>query len=169
MRFSRPSRPILVALAAGVLVVVAVVVILVVTSGPSSPGEVTFRAGAAQTTASPTAWCDVEVTDCENDADAVATLAVPAGTGLSVTVPDDVASTPWQVAFRYRDAAGVDQDGRSPIFVGASARSGYTLVLPDPAGTLLTAEVQQYGARLVDTAAGPGFSTRSTWVLTAGG
>lgn len=168
MRLARPSRPVLVALLAGVVVIVVVVVVLVATSGPSSPGDVTFRAGAAQTTASPTAWCDVEVTDCDDDADAVATLPVPAGTGLSVTVPDEVAQTPWQVAFTFRDAAGATQDGRSPIFVGDAARNGYTLVLPDPAGRLVSAEVQQYGARLVDTAAGPGFSTRSTWVLTAG-
>ena len=164
----RPSRPILVALAAGLVVIVAVVVVLVLTSGPSSPGDVTFRAGAADVTASPTAWCDVEVTDCDDDAGAVATLPVPPGVGLSVTVPEEVGQTPWQVAFTYRDAAGAVQDGRSPIFVGAAARSGYTLVLPDAGSRLVRAEVQQYGARLVDTPAGPGFSTRSTWVLTAG-
>ena len=166
MRRVRLSRPVLIALVAAVLVVAVVVVVLVATSGPSSPGDVTFRTATGEAAAGPTAWCDVAVTECESDAGAVVSLGVPAGTDLGVTVPDDVAATPWQVAFRFRDAAGTVQDGRSPVFA-PNARTEFTLVLPDPAGRLVSAEVQQYGARLVDTPAGPGFSTRSSWVLTA--
>jgi len=164
MRRVRVSGAVLVALVAAVVVVVVVVVVLVATSGPSSHGDVTFRASTGEAVAGPTAWCDVAVTECENDADAVVSLGVPPGTGLAVTVPGEVAATPWQVAFSFRDATGTVLDGRSPVFA-PHARTQFTLVLPDPTGRLVSAEVQQYGARLAVTPEGPGFSTRSTWVL----
>ncbi len=144
---------------------VVVVVLVLTLSGPSSPGAVVFAAGRAQVSADPTVYCDVGVTTCEKQ-DAIVRLAVPPGTPLSVTVPPAVASTPWQVAFTFRDATGAEQNGRSPVFA-PGGRAGYALILPDPAGRLERAEVQQYGALIVPTPEGPGFSTRSTWVLVA--
>ena len=165
-RLPRPSRGVLVALVVGVVVVIAVVVVLVVTSGPSSPGEVTFAAAGSDTSADPTVYCDLGVTDCSDpDADAVVTLPVPPGTDLAVTVPSAVASTPWQLAFTYRGADGTEQSGRSPVFAPGS-RGTFTLTLPDPRAQLERVEVQQYGAKLVRSAEGVAFSTRSTWVLT---
>ena len=166
MRLARPSRPVLIALLAGVLVVVAVVVVLVVTmSGPTAPGPVEFTAGTVRVAAEPVVYCDVAVTSCEKQ-DTVASARVPVGTPLGVTVPPEVAATPWQVAFVFRDATGAEQSGRSPVFAPGS-RSTYSLVLPDPAGRLERAEVQQYGAAVVPTPQGPAFSTRSTWILVA--
>lgn len=166
VRLPRLSRGVVIALAAGLAVVIAVVVVLVVTSGPSSPGEVTFAAAGSDVTADPTVYCDVGVTDCSDpDADAVVTLAAPPGTDVAVTVPSGVASTPWQLAFTYRDADGSEQSGRSPVFAPGS-RSLFTLTLPDARAQLERVEVQQYGAKLVQNAEGLAFSTRSTWVLT---
>jgi hypothetical protein len=152
-------------IAAAVLVVVVVVVVVLVvraTSGPSSPGDVTFAAGGASTSVGASQFCDVQVTECDADPEAVAVLRVPANTPLAVTVPEEVASTPWQVAFTFRDATGAVQQGRSPVLTEAP---GFTLVLPAAPDQLQSAEVQQYGARITEGPEGLEFATRSTWVL----
>ena len=112
------SRRTQVLLGVAVLVVVAVVVVLVVraTAGPSSPGDVVFGAGGVRVEVGASQFCDVQVTDCGSDPEAAGVLRVPPNTPLTVTVPEEVASTPWQVAFTFRDAAGAVQQGRSPVF-----------------------------------------------------
>lgn len=171
-RSRRPSRSVLVAAALALVLVVVVVVILVLTRGPSSPGEVTFSAGPTgapdnpSVEADPTVWCDVRVTDCENEPSAVVSLPLPPGTDVGVAVPDDVVETPWQVAFTFRDGTGAEQSARSPVFAPGQ-RAGFTLALPDPAARLERVEVQQYGAAVVSTPEGQGFATRATWVLAA--
>lgn len=146
--------------------VVAVVVVLVVraTAGPSSPGDVTFAAGGATAAVGATQFCDVQVTECGDDPEATAVLRVPPNTPLAVTVPEEVASTPWQLAFAFRDTAGAIQQGRSPVFAPGTAPS-FTLVLPAPTDQLESAEVQQYGARISQGPNGLEFATRATWVL----
>jgi hypothetical protein len=160
------SRRTVLVVAAVLVVVVVVVVVLVVraTSGPSAPGDVTFAAGGATTSVDPGQFCDVEVTECDGDPEAVAVLRVPPNTPLTVTVPEEVASTPWQIAFTFRDAAGATQQGRSPVFPPGSTPT-FTLVLPAASDQLTSAEVQQYGARITQGPNGLEFATRATWVL----
>jgi hypothetical protein len=161
-----PRRTLVIA-GAVLLVVVAVVVVLVVraTAGPSSPGDVTFGAGGTTATTGASQFCDVQVTECGDDAGAQAVLRVPPNTPLVVTVPAEVASTPWQVAFTFRDATGVVEQGRSPVLFGRTASPSFTLVLPTPTAQLQSAEVQQYGARISEGPNGLAFATRATWVL----
>jgi hypothetical protein len=160
-------RSVWLAVVAGVVVVAAVVVVLVVTSGPDSPGTVTFAAGGQSRAADPTVYCDLRVTDCENEPTAVVALPLPPGTALDVTVPDGVRATPWQVAFTYVDETGAQQSGRSQIFAPGAA-GGFRLALPDPRWRLQRVEVQQFGASETVTPQGSLFSTRSTWVLVSG-
>jgi Protein of unknown function (DUF2771) len=131
------------------------------------PPQVTFAAGTASVMARPTQACDLKFTECHNDPEAPVKLAVPPGTPLQVTVPQDVAQTPWQIVFSYRDAAGAQQDQRSRVFP-AGERSTYTLELPEPADRLLVAQVQQYGPPpQADPATGEiQFPIRTSWVLT---
>ncbi|WP_018335332.1 DUF2771 family protein [Actinomycetospora chiangmaiensis] len=157
-----------IAVVAIVVVVVAVVTVLVVSSGPDDPGAVTFAAGGATVQAEPTVYCDLMVTDCRTDPGNVATLPLPAGVALDLTVPDAVLATPWQVAFAYLDETGTQQSGRSQVFP-PNARGQFRLVLPDPRWRLQRVEVQQFGASQTVTPQGSLFSTRSTWVLTATG
>ena len=155
------------AVVAIVVIVAAVVVVLVLTSGPGSPGAVTFTTAGQSRSAQPTVYCDLRVTDCENDPSALVALPLPPGTALDVTVPDAVRATPWQVAFAYVDETGAQQSGRSQIFAPGAA-SGFHLALPDPRWRLQRVEVQQFGASETVTARGSLFSTRSTWVLVSG-
>lgn len=157
----------LVAVVAAAVVVAAVVAVLVATSGPAAPGAVTFAAGGQQSSTDPAQWCDLGVTECSEEPDALARLVVAPGAPLTVTVPDEVATTPWQVVFSFRDAGGAEQRGRTPVFAPGSPVT-YTLTRPDPAGRLDSVEVQQYGALLGDGPEGVEFVTPATWVLAAG-
>lgn len=134
------------------------------------PPEVTFAAGSATAVARPTQYCDLSFKECRNDDTAPVTLAVPVGTPLKVTVPDGIATTPWQVAFVYRDAAGQQVNARSTVFA-PNQRRDYSLELPAATDRLLTAQVQQFGPPpQANTQTGVlDFPIRASWVLTATG
>jgi Protein of unknown function (DUF2771) len=155
------------------LVVVPVAALLLAgcASEQPPPPQVTFAAGAASIVARPAQYCDVELTECLTDVAAPVQLAVPPGTPLQVTVPPEIAQTPWQVVFSYANAAGTPIDGRSPVFVPNAPRSDWTLVLGAPENRLLTAEVQQYGKPTEpDPQTGEReFPIRASWVLNVTG
>ena len=136
--------------------------------GGSTPPDVTFAAGPASVVARPTQYCDIDLTNCTSDAAAPVELAVPVGTPLQVSVPEEISSTPWQVVFSYRDSKGAQTDGRSPVF-SVNAQKAYSLQLPGATDRLLAAQVQQYGP---PPQANPDtgeleFPIRASWVLTA--
>lgn len=136
--------------------------------GSAPAPDVTFAAGVDNVVAKPTQYCDVKLTDCNADPTAPVELAVPVGTPLQVSVPEEISSTPWQVVFSYRDGTGAQTDGRSPVFA-VNTQKTYSLVLPDPTDRLLGAQVQQYGP---PPQANPEtgeleFPIRASWVLTA--
>jgi hypothetical protein len=150
------------------LPVAAAALLLAGCAAEQPPPQVTFAAGQASALARPAQHCDLALTECTTDPDAPVTLAVPPGTPLQVTVPPEIAETPWQVVFSYADAAGTPVDERSPVF-GPDERTEWTLDLGTPAERLLTAEVQQYGP---PPQANPDtgeidFPIRASWVLTA--
>ena len=135
---------------------------------PPPPPQVTFTAGAASIVARPAQYCDVELTQCLTDVAAPVKLAVPPGSPIQVTVPPEIAQTPWQVVFSYADAAGTPSDERSPVFA-PGAQSDWTLHLAAPEDRLLTAEVHQYGAPQQTPQTGEmEFPIRASWVLNAG-
>jgi hypothetical protein len=153
---------VLAALAAVVLVAV-VVLVLVVRSGPPT---VSFASVAGTLRAGPAQYCDVRVTHCDNHPDAVVSMPVPAGQPLRVSVPDEIAGTPWQVVFVYRPKTGQPVQGRSPVFA-PHRQTSYTLTLPAAADQLLTAQVQQYGGGtpVPDAQGEMTFPIRGSWVL----
>jgi hypothetical protein len=134
------------------------------------PPEVVFSARDASTDALPTQYCELDLSECHDDAAAVVVLAVPPGTPLRVEVPEEVAEAPWLVVFTYRDAGGEQVDERSPLFAPGQ-RSDYVVELADPAARLLTAEVQQLGAPPQANAETGEieFPARATWVLATTG
>ncbi|MCW0213853.1 MAG: DUF2771 domain-containing protein [Pseudonocardia sp.] len=138
--------------------------------GASDSPEVTWTVGDTERTVGPTQFCDIEMKDCADDQAARITLPVPAGTGVRVAVPEEVSTAPWTVVFSYSAPDGTRTDGRSPLFT-PNAQRDYTLTLPDPADTLITAQVQLLGAAPgIDPETGEvSFPTRGTWVLVADG
>ena len=129
--------------------------------------EVVFTAGEASVPARPAQYCDLQLTECNDDPTAPVVLAVPPGTPLRVEVSGEIAEAPWHVAFSYINAAGVQVDARSALF-RPDERTEYVLELPAPGDRLRTAQVQQFGpAPQTDAATGEvQFPVRGTWVLT---
>ena len=152
------------------LALLCAVAALLAGCGGATPPEVTFVAGATSVVAKPTQYCDLKLQDCQSDANAPVRLAVPAGTALKVTVPEEISSTPWQVVFTYRSANGDRTDGRSPVLT-PDQHPDYTLQLPAATDALVTAEVQQYGPPPQANAETGEieFPIRATWVLNTTG
>lgn len=149
------------------LPVLAAALLVAGCSGSTPPPDVTFAAGTTSVVAKPTQYCDIDLTNCNSDTTAPVELAVPVGTPLQITVPEEISSTPWQVVFSYRDSKGAQTDGRSPVF-NVNAQKAYSLQLPAPGDRLLAAQVQQYGP---PPQANPEtgeleFPIRASWVLT---
>jgi len=154
----------------GRLLPLPVAALVLVGCGSSAPPEVTFAAGQESAVARPAQYCDIKLTDCKGDPDAPVRLAVPVGTPLKVTVPQDISETPWQVVFTYRDPGGTQTDGRSPVFA-PNAQKDYTLELPAANDRLVAAQVQQYGPPPeADPETGEiEFPIRASWVLNTTG
>ena len=150
--------------------VLAAVALLAAGCGSGTPPEVTFAAAGTSVAARPTQYCDLKLTDCTGDPAAPVVLTVPVGTPLKVTVPHEIAATPWQVVFSYRDAGGAQTDGRSPVFA-PNAQSDYTLELPAPEDRLVGAQVQQFGPPPQANAETGEieFPIRASWVLSTQG
>jgi hypothetical protein len=133
-------------------------------SAPPDP-EVTFYSSGTAIDVGPTQLCDVALNECEAFPEAAGVLRVPPGRPLQISVPGEVAETPWTVVFSYRNAAGEPQEpARSRIFK-QDEQYAYTLTLPDPGDQLESVEVQQLGAALTPDGTDLQFFTRATWVL----
>ena len=151
-----------------VLPLLAATMLLAGCGADEGPPKVTFAVGEASVVAGPTQYCDLALTDCRNDAAAPVQLRVAPGSPLRIEVPDEIAETPWQVIFTYRDSAGAQTDGRSSV-LAPNEHSDYALELPAPTDRLLTAQVQQYGPppQENEQTGEIEFPIRASWVLTA--
>jgi hypothetical protein len=134
----------------------------------AAPPQVTFAAGASSVVARPTQFCDLQLQNCQSDANAPVRLRVPAGTVVKVSVPTEISSAPWQVVFTYRSANGSQTDGRSPV-LAPDQHSDYALALPAATDALVTAQVQQYGPPPQQNAETGEieFPIRASWILNA--
>ncbi len=154
------------------LPVVSLLVSLLVLAGCSSapeppppPPRIDFTIAGEKTSAKPFLWCDVKVEDCKRDNTAMVKLPVPPGTAVRVTVPKEVADTPWSVVIQYVTAAG---EQKNPVTVGTFAPGKETSfdALPPGAGDQLqTVEVKQAGGVMIQGATGPEPVTRTAWSL----
>ncbi|GAB3282995.1 DUF2771 family protein [Parasphingorhabdus pacifica] len=136
-------------------------------SAPTEP-QVTFYSHGNSVEVQPAQYCDASGEDCAPPpADPVGELEVPPDTPLQISVPQEVATTPWQVAFVYRTDTGEEINGRSEVF-SPTQRHSYTLRLP-PEGTQLEhVEVQQFSAVLTPgPEGGVNFGIGGSWVLDA--
>jgi hypothetical protein len=149
------------------------VVVLLVLAGCSSnepPAAVSrpsidFTVAGRKTTAKPFLYCDIKVEDCRRDTAAMIKLPVPPGTAVTVTVPKEVADTPWSVVIQYKTAAGEQKD---PVTVGTFApgkQTTFDAIPPEAGAQLQTVEVKQAGGVLLQSESGPEPVTRAAWSL----
>ncbi|GAA2337730.1 DUF2771 family protein [Saccharopolyspora halophila] len=147
------------------LLAVAAVTLAAGCGAPSDP-EVTFYSHGNSVEVKPAQYCDPTGQDCSKPpADPAGELRMTGRDPLQISVPNEVASTPWQVAFIYRDIAGNEVESRSEVFP-PDTRHAYTLHLPPDAARIEHVEVQQFSALLT---AGPDggvqFGIGGSWVL----
>jgi hypothetical protein len=97
--------------------------------------------------ARPFLYCDVLVTNCERNEGAVARLRVPPGKPVTISVPGEVAESPWSVVVQYQTASGEQQEPQTIATFVPGERRDYTVALPDTTAQLRTVEVKQAGAK----------------------
>lgn len=127
--------------------------------------RVDFTIADRKVTAKPFIYCDVKVEDCRRDNAAMIKMAVPPGTPVTVTVPKEVADTPWSVVIQYKTAAG---EQKAPVTVATFApgkETTYEALPEEPGAQLQTVEVKQAGGVLVQGQNGPEAVTRAAWSL----
>jgi hypothetical protein len=141
-------------------------------SAPDTP-EVTFFADGHTVDAGPLIHCDQLVRHCDRSQDAAASLTVRAGKPVQVSVPSEIAKTPWVVNVQYADAKGELQPVQQEIFTSRD-RLAYTAIPPSPEDQLVVVEIQQLGAAyaadetgrpILDQAGNPQLVVRAVWSL----
>lgn len=158
---TRPRRS--VRALAGLLAVAAV---LLAGCG-GAPPTVTFEVAGTALTAAPTQFCDNRMENCSEDPNARVTATVAPGTPIRITVPEEVSSGPWQVAYAFTrgdDPEPVEQ--RSEIATPGS-RTEFTLTLPEETDRLVTVQVQLFGPppAIDPQTQDLEFPIRATWIL----
>jgi hypothetical protein len=148
------------------------VVVLLVLAGcssnepPAAPPQprIDFLVADKKVAAKPFLYCDVKVEDCRRDNAAMIKMPVPPGTPVRVTVPKEVADTPWSVVIQYSVAG----EQKAPVTVATFApgkETTYEALPAEPGAQLQTVEVKQAGGVLVQGQAGPEPVTRAAWSL----
>lgn len=139
----------------------------VVTACSKPEPAVAFYADGHDVSTLPAQYCNANVTACYTSDGSAASLTVPAGSPLQISVAPEIASTVWLVLFRYKDASGAIQQDRSAVFP-AYARYAYTLTPPTPSDQLTFVQVEQIGAITMSaTDTEPNFQATRVWTLNA--
>jgi hypothetical protein len=125
---------------------------------------VSFFSGGRTVSILPADYCTADLGKCQLG-NAAAALSVPAGRLLQVSVAPEVASTPWLVAFKYKQA-GQELQGRSAVFQ-PDQQYAYTLSLPS-SDQLESVQVDQGSVALSQDQNGYEFYARAVWQLNVG-
>jgi hypothetical protein len=127
--------------------------------------KIGFTVADKKVTAKPFLYCDIKVEDCRRDNAAMVKLAVPPGTPVTVTVPKEVADTPWSVVIQYKTAAGEQKAPETVATFAPGKETTYEALPPEPGAQLQTLEVKQAGGVLIQGENGPEPVTRAAWSL----
>lgn len=150
------------------LLVVALLVLAGCSSTPPpepAPPTIDFTVAGKKTNAKPFLYCSVKVEDCKRNNAAMVKLAVPPGTPVLVTVPKEVADTPWSVVIQYKTAAGEQVAPQTVATFAPGKETSFEAVPPGPGDQLQTVEVKQAGGIMIKGENGPEPVTRGAWSL----
>lgn len=112
-------------------------------SAPEPP-EITFYADGTAVEVAPVKYCDVRITRCTTDDRAHGRLVVRPGRPVQISVPPQVAETPWTVFVQAVDADGNPLPPREHTFVPDKAFA-YTARPANPDERIAVIEVHQAG------------------------
>jgi hypothetical protein len=134
-------------------------------SAPAEP-QVTFFSHGQSVEVDAARYCDPTGADCAPPTtNPVGRLPVPPGSPLQISVPQQVAAAPWQVAFVYRGVNGEEVGGKTPVFA-PNKQYAYTLRLPPDGARFEHIEVQRFSAVLsAGDEGGVDFGIGGSWIL----
>jgi hypothetical protein len=142
------------------LVIASLAAVVLAGCSAPPPPEVTFFAAGTTIRLSPSPACDPQTQECQPTGD----LAIPGGKLLNISVPSQIAESPWVVVFRFRTADGTEQKARTAIFKSGE-RYAYTLTPPTAGDQLTHVEVQRIAGISADPAQGINVVTDASWAL----
>ncbi|MPY77204.1 MAG: DUF2771 family protein [Actinophytocola sp.] len=118
--------------------------LLATSCAETGPPEVSIYADGEYTRAAPLKYCDVLISDCDAAADAQARLPIRPGQPVQISVPAEVAESPWLVNVQGVSADGTPQPVRQKFFSPGESYA-YTARPSSPGERLLVVEVLQLG------------------------
>ncbi|KID31782.1 Protein of unknown function (DUF2771) [Prauserella sp. Am3] len=145
---------------------------LVMTGCSTPEPEVTFYADGESTVAAPLIYCDEVLTKCGEEGTPV-NLDVRPGMPVQISVPSEVADTPWVIIVQYVDTETGKQKLEQRAFTDG-ARHAYTATPPTQRDRVAVVEIQQIGAAyaadgkgnpLTDENGQPQLVARALWSL----
>jgi hypothetical protein len=124
-------------------------------AGCSAPGpaEVTFYADGHTINTTPVLTCD-----------SAQTLKVRPGKPVQISVPGEVADSPWQIVYEYVTPQGEFKQS-APIPFTSLDRYAYTVTPPTPADRISAVDVQKYTAVLNADTGESGLLPSDVWGL----
>ena len=111
--------------------------------------EVTFYANGKTIRVEPTIYCDIAGENCA-EKNAPASLKVPAGKVVQISVDGQLADGLWEVVCVYENAAKVQEGCTSPL-LGKGENYTYTLAVPNDSDQLLRIEVHEAAGAVLET------------------
>ncbi|HEY3709315.1 MAG TPA: DUF2771 family protein [Amycolatopsis sp.] len=113
-------------------------------AGCSAPGpaEVTFYADGHTIRVGPIGNCDITTGVCAADPGAAGTLKVRPGRSVEVSVPKEVAETPWKITVQYVNGKGQPQPLKEDIITSRD-RYAYTVAPPTKDDQIVVVEIAQ--------------------------
>ncbi|MDV6014371.1 DUF2771 family protein [Haloechinothrix sp. LS1_15] len=121
--------------------------------GEVGPPDMTVYSDGETVTVEPSTYCDVHVTECDSGEPDEHTLPTRPGEPAQISVPGEVAETPWLVNVQAADADGTPLPIEQEFFSPGESYA-FTAEPPSPEATLLVVEVQQLGAAYAADQAG---------------
>ncbi len=133
-----------------------------------SPPEVGFYSHGESVRVAPAQYCGKTGDQCvPPPPNPTGKLEIPPRSPLQISVPGEVAESPWQVVFVYRTAGGEERGNRTPVF-SPDQQHAYTLRLPPDGARFEHVEVQQYSGELtLSPDGGVNFGIGGSWLLDA--
>ncbi|MFF0143954.1 uncharacterized protein DUF2771 [Amycolatopsis sulphurea] len=113
-------------------------------AGCSAPGpaEVTFYGDGHTIRTAPIGNCDLKTGVCSANPGAAGTLKVRPGRSVQISVPKEVAETPWKVTVQYVNGKGQPQPLQEAIITSGD-RYAYTAAPPAKDDQIVVVEIAQ--------------------------
>lgn len=137
------------------------------------PPELTFFAEGEAIEVAPVQYCDVKVTSCEDAGGGSDVLRVRPGRPVHISVPGEVAESPWLVNVQTVAPDGTVLPVRQEFFAPGRTYA-YTARPARPDERILVVEVQQLGAAyagdpqgnpITDESGNPQLVARAVWTV----